>query len=75
MGAEAGRKLTVEPREVRMLARVTAIHLKDGGPRKPKVSWAMAITPGLGGPKVNSKGVADGKPVNIPAPPYGYAKG
>ena len=37
--------------------------------RKPKVSLAMTISQGLGGPKVNPKGVADGQPVNIPAPP------
>ena len=36
--------------------------------RKPKVSLAMSIIQGLGGPKVNPKGVADGQPVNIPAP-------
>ena len=38
--------------------------------RKPKVSLAMTISQGLGGPKVNPKGVADGQPVNIPAPEY-----
>ena len=37
--------------------------------RKPKVSLAMSISQGLGGPKVNPKGVADGQPVNIPAHP------
>jgi len=37
--------------------------------RKPKVSLAMAINQGLGGPKANPKGVADGQPVNIPAHP------
>ena len=37
--------------------------------RKPKVSLAMAISQGLGGPKVNPKGVAEGQPVNIPALP------
>ena len=35
--------------------------------RKPKVSLAMVISQGLGGPKANPKGVADGQPVNIPA--------
>jgi len=35
--------------------------------RKSKVSWAMAIIPGLGGPKARPKGVVDGQPVNIPA--------
>jgi len=34
--------------------------------RKPKVSLAMAISQGLGGPKPNPKGVGDGQPVNIP---------
>ena len=28
--------------------------------RKPKVSWAMRIIPGLGSPKVRPKGVVDG---------------
>ena len=35
--------------------------------RKPKVSLAMSISQGLGGPKANLKRVADGQPVNIPA--------
>ena len=30
----------------------------------------MTISQGLGGPKVNPKGVAEGQPVNIPAPAY-----
>lgn len=34
--------------------------------RKPKVSWATRIVPGLVDPKVRPKGVADGHPVNIP---------
>ncbi len=34
--------------------------------RKPKVSWATIFVPGLVGPKVNPKGVADGHEVNIP---------
>ena len=38
--------------------------------RKPKVSLAMAINQGLGGPKGKPKGVPDGQPVNIPAPQY-----
>ena len=38
--------------------------------RKPEVSLAMAINQGLGGPKANPKGVADGQPVNIPAPTH-----
>ena len=36
--------------------------------RKSKVSLAMIISQGLGGPKAKPKGVADGQPVNIPAP-------
>ena len=39
-------------------------------PRKSKVSVALAINHGLGGPKVIPKGAADGKLVNIPAPSY-----
>ena len=38
------------------------------GHRKPKVSLAMVINQGLGGPKANPKGVADGQQVNVPAP-------
>ncbi len=34
--------------------------------RKPKVSLAMTINQGLGGPKVKPKGVTDGQSVNIP---------
>jgi len=36
--------------------------------RKPEVSWAMFVIPGLVGPKARPKGVADGKPVIIPVP-------
>ena len=35
--------------------------------RKPKVSWAMLIIPGLVGPKTRLKSVVDGQQVNIPA--------
>lgn len=35
--------------------------------RKPKVSLAMTISQGLGGPKEKPKGVFDGQLVNIPA--------
>ena len=35
--------------------------------RKPKVSWAIIIIPGLGDPKLRPKGVGDGQQVNIPA--------
>ena len=38
--------------------------------RKPKVSLAMTISQGLGGPKEKPKGVADGQQVNIPALRY-----
>jgi hypothetical protein len=41
-------------------------------PRKSKVSVALAINHGLGGPKVIPKGAADGKLVNIPARPYDH---
>jgi len=37
--------------------------------RKPKVSRATRIVPGLAGPKARPKGVADGQQVNIPALP------
>jgi hypothetical protein len=43
--------------------------------RKPKVSLAMEISQGLGGPKANPKGVVDGQPVNIPAPKHIILKG
>jgi len=36
--------------------------------RKPKVSWAMLIIPGLVGPKLRLKSVGDGQQVKIPAP-------
>ena len=36
--------------------------------RKPKVSWAMSIIPGLVGPKARPKGVVDGQQAKIPAP-------
>ena len=41
--------------------------------RKPKVSLAMTINQGLGGPKGKPKGVPDGQPVNIPAPQYYFS--
>ena len=37
------------------------------GPRKSKVSVALAINHGLGGPKAMEKSAADGQQVNIPA--------
>ena len=39
---------------------------ETSGHRKPKVSLAMTISQGLGGPKGKPKGVPDGQPVNIP---------
>ena len=44
-------------------------------PRKSKVSVALAINHGLGGPKVIPKGAADGKLVNIPARPHDHKQG
>lgn len=38
--------------------------------RKPKVSWATRIDPGLVGPKPRLKSVGDGQQVNIPALPF-----
>ena len=43
---------------------------EKSGPRKSKVSVAMAINHGLGGPKAMAKAAADGQPVNIPARRY-----
>jgi hypothetical protein len=37
--------------------------------RKSKVSWGRFVRPGSGDPKLRPKGVGDGQPVNIPAPP------
>ena len=45
---------------------------ENGGLRKPKVSLAMEISQGLGGPKVMAKAAADGQPVNIPALPFSF---
>ena len=42
------------------------------GPRKSKVSVALAINHGLGGPKPMPKGAGDGQLVNIPALPCGF---
>ena len=41
-------------------------------PRKSKVSVALAINHGLGGPKVMAKAAADGQQVNIPARPHSH---
>ncbi len=40
--------------------------------RKPEVSRATRIVPGLVGPKARPKGVVDGQQVNIPALPSGF---
>ena len=37
--------------------------------RKTKVSWGRVVRPGLVGPKVRLKSVADGQQVNIPVLP------
>ena len=44
-------------------------------PRKYKVSVALAIIHGLGGPKAIPKGAVDGKLVNIPARPHDHTQG
>lgn len=44
-------------------------------PRKPKVSVALAINHGLGGPKAMAKAAADGQTVNIPSLPLFDAEG
>ena len=41
-------------------------------PRKSKVSVALAINHGLGGPKAMAKAAANGKLVNIPARPHDH---
>ena len=44
-------------------------------PRKSKVSVALAINHGLGGPKAMAKAAADGQTVNIPSRPHVLKKG
>ena len=39
-------------------------------PQKSKVSVALSINHGLGGPKAMAKAAADGQQVNIPARPH-----
>ena len=41
---------------------------EKAAPRKSKVSSAMEINGGLGGPKAMAKAAADGQLVNIPVP-------
>ncbi len=48
--------------------------VESTGHRKPKVSLAVRISQGLGGPKRKPKGVLDGQPVNIPAPLYFFCQ-
>ena len=43
--------------------------VEKAAPRKSKVSSAMEINGGLGGPKAMAKAAADGQLVNIPVPP------
>lgn len=57
----------MERYEARMLAQVTTIPVRLPGRRKPKVSLAMVIIQGLGGPKAMEKSEADGQTVNIPS--------
>ena len=40
--------------------------------RKPKVSWATQIDPGLGGPKPRLKGVGDGWAGQYSCPTFNY---
>jgi len=48
---------------------------EKSAPRKFKVSVAMAINHGLGGPKAMAKAAADGQLVNIPAQPHDSMEG
>lgn len=43
-------------------------------PRKYKVSVALAINHGLGGPKAMAKAAVDGKLANIPARPHDHTQ-
>ena len=47
---------------------------ESSGHRKSKVSLAMVFNQGLGGPKVNPKGEADGQQINISALLYLFNK-
>ena len=47
---------------------------ESSGHRKSKVSLAMVFNQGLGGPKVNPKGVADGQSINISTLLYFFNK-
>ena len=48
---------------------------EKSAPRKSKVSVAMAIIHGLGGPKAMAKAAVDGQSVNIPTPLYSPMEG
>ena len=48
---------------------------ENPAPRKSKVSFAMDISEGLGGPKAMAKAAADGQSVNIPTRPYDSMEG
>ena len=57
---------------MRMLAQVTATPMRYSGRRKPKVSLAMVISQGLGGPKPMAKAAGEGQTVNIPSLPQSF---
>jgi hypothetical protein len=64
--------MSVSPCGARTSANAGTSSVKTGeNPvrRKPKVSWATSIVPGLVGPKPRPKGVGDGQRVHIPVPP------
>ncbi len=48
---------------------------ENGGPRKSKVSSAMEVSGGLGGPKAMAKAGADGQGVNIRPRPISLMEG
>lgn len=60
----------MERSEERMLERVAHYPNEKLEPRKSKVSVALAINHGLGGPKAMAKAAADGQTVNIPSLPF-----
>ena len=65
----------MERLEEKMLAQVTTNPPENGGPRKSKVSSAMEVSGGLGGPKAMAKAAADGHGVNIRHRPVNLMKG
>ena len=48
---------------------------ENSAPRKSKVSSAMEVSGGLGGPKAMAKAAADGQRVNIRARPINLMEG